>query len=102
MIYSGPERRVHTVFHTRNREYHVRSGVCVAVRDLKTGIWISNHEAIGMELEVNLPGNHFKGSSLLFLSAFSKVQTSKVNDVARPGRNTVDTYPILWAVCPAQ
>ena len=101
MKYSGPERRVHTVFETRNREYHVRSGVCVAVRDLKTGVWISNHEAIGMELEVNLPSDRFVGNSLLFLSPFSKVQTSRVKDISRPQKPTVETYPILWAVCPS-
>jgi hypothetical protein len=29
MLYNGPDRRVHTCFITRNREYHTRSGVCV-------------------------------------------------------------------------
>ena len=37
MRYSGADRRVHQVFVTRNTEYHVRSGLCVGVRDRRTG-----------------------------------------------------------------
>ena len=101
MLYEGPERRIHNVFLTRNREYHVRKGTCVAVRDRKTGAWISNHEAIGMELEVNLPAKLFLGGPLLFLSKFSMVRTTKVMELFRPERDTVDLYNILWSVCPA-
>jgi hypothetical protein len=101
MFYSGPERRIHTVYKTLNREYHVRAGVCVAVRDCKTKIWISNHEAIGMDLEVNLPGEYYLGKPLLFLSPYAGLQTSKVVDYARPELSTVDTYGIVWAVCPS-
>ena len=101
MLYEGPERRIHNVFLTRNREYHVRKGKCVAVRDRKTGAWISNHEAIGMELEVNLPAKLFLGGPLLFLSKFSMVRTTRVEEFFRPERDTVDLYSILWSVCPA-
>ena len=100
MSYIGPERRIHTIYKTQNREYHVRAGVCVAVRDNKTKIWISNHEAIGMDLEVNLPAEQYLGHSLLFLSPYAGIQTSRVIDYARPEPGTVDTYGLVWAVCP--
>ena len=35
--YRGTERRRHRVYMTRNTEYHFRDGVCVAVRDRRTG-----------------------------------------------------------------
>lgn len=38
------------VFLTKNSEYHVRSGVCVSVRDRRTGNWLAKHEAIGLAL----------------------------------------------------
>lgn len=100
MSYEGPDRRVHHVFLTRNREYHVRKGICVAVRDRKTGAWISKHEAIGMELEVNLPAKLFVGGPLLFLSKFSMVRTTRVTDFFRPERQIVDMYDLLGALCP--
>jgi hypothetical protein len=101
MSYEGPERRIHSVFLTRNREYHVRQGICVAVRDRKTGAWISKHKAIGMELEVNLPAKVFVGGPLLFLSRFSMVRTTRVVDFFRPERHTVDLYGLLRGLCPA-
>ena len=100
MLYAGPDRRVHTVYKTQNREYHVRAGVCVAVRDTKTKIWISDHDAIGMELEVNLPGHEYLGRSLFFLSRHVGLQTSRVVAYGRPDRSTVDTYGLVWAVSP--
>ena len=100
MAYKGPERRIHTVFSTRNREYHVRSGICVAVRDLKTRVWISNHEAIGMQLKADEPGIEFMSHPLTFFSDFTRIRTSRVMDIVRPGRQTVNLYSLLWAVCP--
>ena len=43
MGYQGPDRRIHRVFVTRNTEYHVRAGVCVAVRDLRGGLMDGGH-----------------------------------------------------------
>lgn len=78
----------------------MRSGICVAVRDVKTKIWMMNHDAIGMELEVNLPGHKCLGQSLLFLSDSSGIQTSKVIAYKRPDRGIVDTYGLVWAASP--
>ena len=100
MSYAGPDRRIHTAFITRNREYHVRDGLCVAVRDRRSQVWISNHEAIGMELEKRQPVNRYMGQNLLFLSNVAKVRTTPVVGIHRPERSTVDIYGMLWAICP--
>lgn len=100
MSYFGPDRRIHTAFVTRNREYHVRDGLCVAVRDRKSQVWISNHEAIGMELENRQPVSKYMGQHLLFLSNVAKVRTTPVEEIHRPERSTVDIYGLLWAICP--
>lgn len=101
MPYKGPERRIHTVFSTRNREYHVRSGICVAVRDRKTQVWIPAHEAIGMCLEILRPGEVFVGHPLFFGFRLARVRTSYVTDIFRPGRQLVNTYNLIWALNPA-
>ena len=99
--YDGPERRVHTIFRTQNREYHIRGDTCVAVRDLATQVWISNHEAVGTKMDLKLPGEFFVGRSLLLSSPHYRVRTSTVLDFERPERDTVDTYNLIWAVCPS-
>src|SRR3970040_661113 len=48
--YPGPERRRHRLYLTRNTEYHFRDGVCIAVRDRKTGRWLESHLAISRRL----------------------------------------------------
>ena len=44
--YGGPERRRHRVYLTRNTEYHLRDGFCVAVRDRRTGDFLQGHLAL--------------------------------------------------------
>ena len=100
-VYTGPERRVHTIFRTQNREYHVRGDLCVAVRDLNTQIWISNHEAVGTRMDLKLPGEFFVGRSLLLSSPDYRIRTSTVLTFERPERHTVDAYDLVWAVCPS-
>ncbi len=101
MIYNGSNRRVHTCFITRNREYHVRSGVCVAVRDRATSAWISGHRALGMRLIAAVPGLGFLGRPLEFVAGTAHVRTSGVIDILRPGRNEVDTYRLVHGLAPA-
>ena len=72
----------------------------MAVRDLKTRIWISNHEAIGTEMDLNLPGEFFVGRRLLLSSSQYKIRTSKVISCVRPERQTVDAYNLVWSVTP--
>jgi hypothetical protein len=100
MTYEGPERRVHTIYRTKNREYHVRAGQCVAVRNLGNRVWISNHEAIGMSLDDPPSPEDYLGRPLEFSAPYGKMLTSRVFDVERPQRQTVDDYRLVWAVCP--
>jgi hypothetical protein len=100
MEYQGPERRVHTIYRTNHREYHVRAGTCVAVRNRDNKIWISNHEAIGMDLDDSIIPEEVVGRPLEFLSPYAKMRTSKVINFERPERQTVDVYGLVWAVCP--
>jgi hypothetical protein len=101
MAYNGTNRRVHTCFITRNREYHVRSGVCVAVRDRATSAWIAGHRALGMRLMAAVPGFGFLGRPLEFVAGASHVRTSAVIDILRPGRNEVDIYQFVHGLAPA-
>jgi hypothetical protein len=51
MSYRGTERRRHRVYVTRNTEYHLRDGVCVAVRDRQSNAWRGAHIALNLRLE---------------------------------------------------
>lgn len=101
MPYCGANRRVHTCFVTRNREYHTRAGVCVAVRDRETTAWIAGHRALGMRLMAAIPGVGFLGHPLEFVAGTAHVRTSAVTDILRPGRNAVDVYGFVRGVAPA-
>ena len=48
--FSGTERRRNKMFVTRNTEYFLVEGVCVAVRDRRTGAWLEGHLAVGRKL----------------------------------------------------
>lgn len=115
MNYPGPERRRHHVYVTRNTEYHVRDGVCVAVRDRGTQCFRDAHIALRLKLEGGikflsngavLPHDRAPeiGDSLYFVQPgiverdFEEDQrqiiTSRIEQVARPPRAVVATYPM--------
>lgn len=98
----GRERRVHICFITHNREYHVRSGECMAVRDRKSSVWIAGHRAIGLRLRPYPPGTAYIGRTLEFYSAERKtmVRTSAVVDISRPNKNQVDFYGFVHGFAP--
>ncbi len=100
MSYFGLDRRVHTCFITKNREYHVRAGVCVAVRDRISSAWIAGHRAVGMKMRPSPPGSAFLGRALEFLEEDALVRTSDVVDILRPGRTVVETYNIVQCLSP--
>jgi hypothetical protein len=52
--YKGPERRRRVTYMTRNTEYHLESGICVAVRDRTSGNWQLCHGALGRRLSASL------------------------------------------------
>jgi hypothetical protein len=97
--YSGPERRENRVFVTRNHEYHCRKGICVAVRDTRTGEFLSDHIAIGKKLSaavvlskngiesIAMPDDAQRGQRLHFASHLEDrhdLLTSPLESIERP------------------
>lgn len=98
------ERRVHKVFVTRNTEYHLRSGVCVAVKDRQSGEFLRAHLALSQRIHGGLRftragGIHANlgmpdvGESLFFHASGRDLVTSPVLSVERPEREVVAAYP---------
>jgi len=103
MSYRGPDRRVHTIFVTHNREYHTRAGTCLAVRDRGSTAWMAAHAAVGLSVVRPGCGDPYVGRPLVLESRRTTVRTSRVVDVMRPGRKIVDAYSLALALrpCPA-
>lgn len=104
MRYSGPDRRFHRVFVTRNSEYHVRRDVCVGVRDRRTGGWLQNHLALRSTVSGGLKFHNNGaisasddmpdvGESLFFIASGRDLITSPVLSVYRPPSEVVAGYP---------
>jgi hypothetical protein len=102
--YSGPERRRHRVYVTRNTEYHFRDDICVAVRDKKTQKWLISHLAVERRLGggVRVVANGCAvptsapprvGESLYFDDEGRELVTSALLRVARPEPECVRAYP---------
>ncbi len=100
MHYSGPDRRIHNVFVTRNSEYHVRRDICIAVRANQSRIWTPGHEAVGMQLKYTEPKEYIEGTQLVFSSPFTSVQTSPVEGVYRPEFTIYEFYELLQGISP--
>jgi hypothetical protein len=101
MPYAGPDRRVHTCFVTRNREYHTRAGTCVAVRDRLSTAWIAGHQAVGLDLADHRDADPYVGHALEFLGGHTRVVTSSVEDISRPGRVVVEAYSLVAGLLPS-
>jgi hypothetical protein len=99
--YSGPERRIHKVYVTRNTEYHVRRGVCVAVKPRQDAEWIASHHALNMKVEghvkvgalLPIVGMPKIGYRIYFATDNEDVLTSPVVAIVRPAQNIVEQYP---------
>ena len=99
--YSGPERRIHKIYVTRNTEYHVRRGVCVAVKPRKAEGWIPEHGAVDMKLEghvklgtlLPMPGPPKLGFRMYFARGEEDILTSPVVAIVRPPKKIVQQYP---------
>lgn len=99
------ERRIHTVYVTRNTEYHVRAGVCVAVRQRDEDAWRDDHPAVGREVAGALrwrgagliphSGIPSPGDAIYFRKGDRDLITSKVERVERPLKDVVARYPSL-------
>jgi hypothetical protein len=93
------ERRRHRALITKNTEYHLRDGICVAVRDRRSGRWCEEHPALNMRLVmVSSPDGgptnmHPVGGRAYFLDESQKnLLTSLVENVVRPPREAVALY----------
>jgi hypothetical protein len=100
MNYEGLNRRVHTCFITQNCEYHMREGVCVAVRDRTSSVWIAGHRAVGLSISTRSPGAMFLGAPLELTDSGTRYVTSPVVDILRPNRNEVDAYSLVRGLLP--
>ena len=102
MAYKGPERRIHKVFVTRNREYHTRENVCVGVKDRSSGDWVKGHLALqrnlcgairftkgGLLPNTGMPK---PGESLYFHGDDIDVVTSTLVTIERPPKKVVESY----------
>jgi len=106
MDYQGVERRKFFSYVTSNTEYHFREGICVAVRDRRTGQFLGAHVALGMRLVggVNMTPNGLRlpksekpevGDALCLTKSIEsshQIVTSRVEAIERPSRDTVATY----------
>lgn len=100
--YNGPERRIHKVFITRNSAYYLKSGICKAVKDLKSNTWLENHKTINCKV---IGGLRFQGGGVIpkvglpelgeciyFDCEGDDIVTSPVNDVQRPPKEVVKKF----------
>ena len=111
--YGGAERRRNQILVTRNREYHCRDGLCVAVRDRRSCMFIRNHSAIGKRVtagmkqgrdgieEVSPPESLVPGEQLCFSSCDGDLEndviTSPLVGIERPPKDVVAHYEELRA-----
>ncbi len=102
--YAGPERRRHRIFVTRNTEYHFRDGICVAVRDRRTGGFLQGHLALYRPLHGGIrffangaiapnPGEPQPGESLYFANDERDLVTSPLERTERPSKELSRAYP---------
>ncbi|MEM6532919.1 MAG: hypothetical protein AAF654_09855 [Myxococcota bacterium] len=100
MSYAGPDRRVHNVFVTENSEYHTRSGVCVAVRNLRHGELTREHPAVGSRVLGGIGFNESDGYSAHYgvpnagekICFENDLLTSPLRSVRRPTIEVVALY----------
>ncbi|MDP3275108.1 MAG: hypothetical protein Q8Q09_07915 [Deltaproteobacteria bacterium] len=101
---SGVERRIHRVYVTRNTEYHVRRGVCVAVKERASGRWLIGHGAVKKKLEGSIRfyghggyaphfGDPGLGDAIYFNDGERDLITSKLEQIDRPEKHIVASYP---------
>lgn len=100
MAYTGPDRRIHRIFVTRNSEYHVRRGVCIAVRRLTDPELTVEHPAIGSSVVAGIGYCEERGCRAYYgmpeagdqICFSNDVLSSPVRKLARPSRELVATY----------
>lgn len=100
--YTGPERRIHKIYVTRNTEYHLRRDVCVAVKSLNPGDGrVAGQLAVNMRLGgrmkqgrmLPVPGLPKIGFGMYFARGGYDVFTGRVVEIRRPSKSVVAEYP---------
>jgi len=102
--YTGPERRIHRTYVTRNTEYHFKGSLCIAVRDRRTGRWLPSHLALNRKLSggvkflpngAALPSSPAPqvGEALYFAENGRELVTSLLCDIERPRKDIIANYP---------
>ncbi len=107
--YQGSDRRRHRVYITRNTEYHLRDGICVAVRDRKSRSFRAAHIALNLRMEGGvriyangalIPNveNPAEGDAIFFTHVgpegdMKQIVTSRVEKIDRPVKTIVALYP---------
>jgi hypothetical protein len=92
--YRGPERRHHRVLVTLNSEYHCRDGICVAVRDRRTGEFVAEHLALGKHISGGLRFNKQGGIDSATSGTDPKPGEQVLFDAGGKGERTVITSPL--------
>jgi hypothetical protein len=110
MTYGGSERRRRFVYVTRNTEYHTQDGLCVAVRDKRSGAWLEEHSAVTLRIEggVRTMANGCVlptmegptvGDPMYFVLGREEddwqLVTSRIEAIERPERGDLQIYPRL-------
>ena len=91
------------MFVTRNTEYYLRDGLCVAVKDRRTDCWLEGHLAVGRSLSGGvriLPNGTALpveaapqvGEALYFATDGRELITSVLCSVERPAKELVQAY----------
>jgi hypothetical protein len=109
MNFTGNERRRHRVFITRNTEYHLRDGICVAVRDRHGRKLRAAHIALNLKLQgaVTVRPNGMVlpeltspriGDAIYFTQRDAdgierQIVTSRVERIERPAKVELQYYP---------
>lgn len=111
MAYEGTDRRRHRLIVTRNTEYHIKDGVCVAVRDRNTKRWCEGHMAVSLRLEGGVkfhtngamvpslveptPGDAIYFSYKSPSGEDRQLVTSRIEAISRPPKRDVLAYNTL-------
>ncbi len=105
--YAGPDRRRRRVYVTQNHEYHCKDGLCIAVRDTRTGSFLPKHAAVGKRVTGALvfhggtiesiipPEEAAPGQRIHFavdVEDRRDVLTSSLKAIERPPRDVVAQY----------
>lgn len=101
--FTGTERRRNLLFVTRNTEYYIQDGVCLAVKDRRTEAWLDGHLAVGRALSggvrvlkngeaIPVPERPSVGEALYFSEGGRELITSVLCRVDRPPREVVEEY----------